>query len=879
MINVSFATERQKKLKPAPNYQFMMVHGVSSWDVEWYKDGVVDCLEEMGIPTFNIHAYSQNFPEQSAFINAREFGDRSYTGPRRKFGSNTNDQDTPKCSSKYDTRNKSWIDMAQEDFKNSYELNTAIALDGIYYSKSNPINISNIPTQNFILTHSYGNMAVRGYLCSGQFPERAPNSLEIVDFVGSGLQNNQWQIEPNDYQDRFVKNSFYQDDVTKVIFLAPPFTGSDMAALASIKAIAFLFVQSGQQIGLGPYLMPIFGDLVGAITEGNVQKAYGSFGRMLKIISDHKDELKNIDMNKLLTDPVGSLNSVDDFVEPLAPVLRQNSKDFIKAEAILRMVNMIKDSNMLRILPYQYYMMANKYAFSRIYYALLQENGGWNRPMFSTFTYPGWDEILSVVNPAFGDILPLGSTVWKYANADMNTQYDRPIIKVGYGIGSPLNSVESIVEVGLARAGGGFGLGALKSAKIFNGFGVNKEEEKEIEDSAYIMGSLKWSGLSTETEKAMSLWSKSFLSLDMSKNTIMNKIGNDLNIPVSAPLENGDGAVPEWSFKGKYNYGNRLGGIVDYSDDATIPFLKDATFHPYLFKPERFESFIKDDFPMQVAAADAAYLLMVYNPFCPISPDIAKWIQLAPAISLINNIDENANSISEVVLAHPAIRKKHEFIENLMYEKPELTCLENDVRIATNNVAWSGLFLESISKNSDIDFPGNVIADYTDASKHHADVLRVYVPSGSTNITKYYERMATVNPDFVKDENEETAEDILFKFDNFTRPVALRTFATKAQSMIMRNVVYELLPEKMKELSYSYNFAAWKSLLPVGANGGSPNQVDRWGRTQTGVLDLAEGQNILTFKLANKVGMSNNQFLRIIKSSTPMLPGSDTDIV
>jgi len=89
MINISFATEKQKKLKPAPNYQFLMVHGVSSWDVEWYKDGVVDCLEGMGIPTFNIHAYSQNFPEQSAFINAREFGDRSYTGPRRKFRSDT----------------------------------------------------------------------------------------------------------------------------------------------------------------------------------------------------------------------------------------------------------------------------------------------------------------------------------------------------------------------------------------------------------------------------------------------------------------------------------------------------------------------------------------------------------------------------------------------------------------------------------------------------------------------------------------------------------------------------------------------------------------------------------------------------------------------
>jgi len=106
--------------------------------------------------------------------------------------------------------------MAQEDFKDDYE-RTHKTLDGEEYNSDKRIPPENIPTQNFILTHSYGNMAVRGYLCSEQFPETAPNSLEILDFIGSGIQNNQWQITREDYQNRFVNNSFYQDDVTKVI--------------------------------------------------------------------------------------------------------------------------------------------------------------------------------------------------------------------------------------------------------------------------------------------------------------------------------------------------------------------------------------------------------------------------------------------------------------------------------------------------------------------------------------------------------------------------------------------------------------------------------------------------------------------------------------
>ncbi|HCY37908.1 MAG TPA: hypothetical protein DHV24_12305, partial [Candidatus Margulisbacteria bacterium] len=607
------------------------------------------------------------------------------------------------------------------------------------------------------------------------------------------------QISEDDYKKNFVEKSFYKDDIDKVVFLSAPFTGSDMAALASLRA----YVLGGVQWDKGTELL------------GNARTYYDLILAALDM-KKKQEELSDLErrLPGLTRDP-GLVNTL--FIPYLIDDIAKNG---------------------MRFTPEMYYPVFSNYAFYRVMNSQVRQSGGWteSRDMFHDLA-PNGDPLTAIRHPAFWDMLPAWPTVWRYSNADIEAQYNRPIMKVGYGLGMPVGTFGSIADMIKLKLGANIAADLLFK-NPFTGKGASFNDTQLT--NLGIMANSKWQNISSNTGRQFSLW-------------------NSMLVPV----EDGDGAVPETSALGLYD-GNGVNG--------RIPLLKNAEFSSYKFTAESFDDYIGNTFPLELAGAGAAYWWMTSPPpFGPGLPeDAAKWIQLYPMLSYIRNVDMFAGKLDKVMLAHGGIRKKHEFIENLMYEKPELTCLENDLRIATNNVAWSGLFLESISKNADIDFPGNVIADYTDASKHHADVLRVSVPSGSATITKYYERMTTVNPDFVKDESEETAEDILFKFDNFSRPVALRTLAVKAQSMIMRNVVFELIPEKMKELSYSYNFAAWKSLLPVGANGGSPNQVDRWGRTQTEVLDLAEGQNILTYKLANKVGMANRYFLRIIKSSTPM---------
>ena len=61
-------------------------------------------------------------------------------------------------------------------------------------------------------------------------------------------------------------------------------------------------------------------------------------------------------------------------------------------------------------------------------------------------------------------------------------------------------------------------------------------------------------------------------------------------------------------------------------------------------------------------------------------------------------------------------------------------------------------------------------------------------------------------------------------------------------------------------IEYSYNFAPFTSVT-----------ANAWGIFDIPTLSVAEGQNILAFRVCNKIGLTNNQYIRIIRSSTPLL--------
>ncbi|HCT85670.1 MAG TPA: hypothetical protein DF296_10790, partial [Candidatus Margulisbacteria bacterium] len=370
LINVSFATEKQKKLKPASNYQFLFVHGVSSWDQEWYKDGVISYLKDIGIPEPNMHAYSFSHNEQSAFLNAREFGDRSYTKHSKKYVVGA---DSP-ITGGNNNLNYCWIEQATADYKAYYEKNE-LSLDGVKYSNAKTLPSANIPTHNFVFTHSYGNFAVRGYLASGGFtaggkrtdgtpwdPLKADGELhkianekarsvsggEILDaleHVEEWVKDRTLQISEDDYKKNFVEKSFYKDDIDKVVFLSAPFTGSDMAALASLRA----YVLGGVQWDKGTELL------------GNARTYYDLILAALDM-KKKQEELSDLErrLPGLTRDP-GLVNTL--FIPYLIDDIAKNG---------------------MRFTPEMYYPVFSNYVFYRVMNSQVRQSGGWSdsRDMF-----------------------------------------------------------------------------------------------------------------------------------------------------------------------------------------------------------------------------------------------------------------------------------------------------------------------------------------------------------------------------------------------------------------------------------------------------------------------------------------------------------------
>ncbi len=87
-------------------------------------------------------------------------------------------------------------------------------------------------------------------------------------------------------------------------------------------------------------------------------------------------------------------------------------------------------------------------------------------------------------------------------------------------------------------------------------------------------------------------------------------------------------------------------------------------------------------------------------------------------------------------------------------------------------------------------------------------------------------------------------------------------FNVSGPMISVQGLVKDLAPHKCT-LEYSYNFAPYIT-----------KAVDRDGVFSIENLRVAEGQNILALKVTNMVGRSRTQFIRIIRSSSPLLPSN-----
>lgn len=169
------------------DYLFVLVHGVHSRAGMW--DGTLDDEKyrnmfgnlkqfldnDLGLKG-RVYYYTFSNPDGSNIVNAKELADRA----------NPNN----------------WLSRAQEDYKKwVVDRNPSDQ-----YRKPDDVPASLIPSRFIIITHSMGNMSVRSYIYSDYLSKR-------------GL----------------FEKGFYNDDVAKVVFIAPPFLGTEAAFMSAYK--------------------------------------------------------------------------------------------------------------------------------------------------------------------------------------------------------------------------------------------------------------------------------------------------------------------------------------------------------------------------------------------------------------------------------------------------------------------------------------------------------------------------------------------------------------------------------------------------------------------------------------------------------------------
>ncbi|NQT29892.1 MAG: Ig-like domain repeat protein, partial [Candidatus Saganbacteria bacterium] len=160
----------------------MLIHGISNdagffSGATGYGDLKTYLENDLGLQG-RVFAYSFSNYRGDNFQLARELGDRDHSNSAPEMSGG------------------SWLEQARVDFKKGYARTHDPWRDE---NKWDQVPDSVTPSKYILITHSMGNFAARAYVYSEQLYE------------GGG---------------------FYEDDVAKVVFIAPPFLGSDMTIMA-----------------------------------------------------------------------------------------------------------------------------------------------------------------------------------------------------------------------------------------------------------------------------------------------------------------------------------------------------------------------------------------------------------------------------------------------------------------------------------------------------------------------------------------------------------------------------------------------------------------------------------------------------------------------
>ena len=871
------------------DYLIIMVHGVGAsyhtWVGQDYKESqehdklyeyLTNPIEKGGLNcSGNVFVYS--FSEESGYIpqNIQELGNPNFKNPATHInGDNT----------KFEAiQSKCWIEQARWDYAKR------IADKSIDFDDANDVLKKRpdlIPKKIIFITHSMGNFAVRGYILSDELAARG--AFDNVSGVTS--RNAVWS-------ESSVKNQgFYRGDVDKVVFVDPVLLGSETPTFVycnfvlqnlklfkkyapdTIKYLASklkdIYVQgnnANNRIGINfsPELKTLMDglakggeiawDALGVYLTAVVVQSVLTAGTPPDPMAIHVSALMMQAAIELTRETKGNINifekcwdEADKFVKYLDKIGGYNCIEApinLYTDFLVKTSSVMKDALLQDIvktyLAYGFSLNMGTPAIGGSQGSGILNRWGDISRIDDSLNYQGMARLLKDIT--------LDNVNEKYRNTENKDKY-KPIkysTVVGQGsvdCDAELTRIATAVDIGNETFNG-----LANTFRVDTNIGIpGADIAGWAMDNPYLIALLKPGGdfysLKTTSAKLMALTMAQFGS-------VTPKAGDFV---VSEESQSGEGIT-------------ELAGMKKYKDKIY---------------PEKLEEFLNTTLPEEIAGIEGTILFTeAFITHGSLPNAIKGLLRIMPLLDMAQKCVCWKDDIVAKLVPHTYATDRPNFglITQALYEPPSIKIDGMYRELKGNEIEAYNLPTPSTqaqrvtlapapannSEEGRANWPDYVLVSTTN----------IPIPYGRAGGTPpqlialqdtYYARITTF--DYTVGANGDSSssggDTIQVYHPQLNKNVWAANLATKADSMILRGTLEDLTPRVGMTAEYSFNFAAWQP-LPV---------VNDYGHFELPIT-LAEGQNIVTFREQNKAGYTGHQFLRIIKSSTPMLPGSDTDIV
>jgi len=341
--------------------------------------------------------------------------------------------------------------------------------------------------------------------------------------------------------------------------------------------------------------------------------------------------------------------------------------------------------------------------------------------------------------------------------------------------------------------------------------------------STFGMGGMKWLN-EDEFKKESNLdLLNQFLSLDYQELSLLHpgfwKIGNSEGKFLSLLLaktgegyftHDGDGLVPEYSARGE-----------------GIKYLENAKRYSHTFQTQKFEDFLNNSLPTSIAATETA---IYFTASWTGTPPNQWWFLRIPVVTyFISEVINNYDNINYDIEAHGNILKQYGLIETALLDTPAIFTVQDiQANVASTSPATSKATAMTITS------PRAPPKGYESLKIKTIKENRAY--KGNQNMT------------------------IPITIDGDRKYVNEMVF-TKPPLRIEGKLNY-LIPARMKQFQYSFNFAAWKDIKNVDS---------KTGEFVLDKLPFAEGQNVLAIRAINAVDVQSHQICKFIVNTIPMV--------